>query len=148
MFNFSAMEDLLVLVDQLESLLSSINELEGMKIEQEYIWAVKEKLDHLNEVIESVSGKTRRKAIKEAKEDKLQDKEDGLTIKRSEKAMIVQDFKAGNSMDDEDDDDDDSKSTSSDDSFVSASGSIPEEVGCYYLLLITCQEFVDDSYLY
>ena len=116
--SFSALDDLVVTMDQLEYLLSCIREKDLLTESADYVISIKERIVTLNNMIDTRAGKVKIRSLNEALTPK---EDDNCTFSATpiSRAVVPRH-------------DDDSDSSCSDDSFVSAAESIPYMV-CYLL---------------
>lgn len=110
-------------MDQLEDLLEDLAELELVALNNESVLAVKQHLNSLNTVVAKVLGKTRKKALKAQKIQRVKSREHLVSIKSNQEMVMQSDVVDG---------DDYHSDSSSDESFVSAAESLPEEVFSYF----------------
>ena len=139
MIPFIVLNDLAVTMDQLEYLVSCINDMELLTETSDYVVSVKEKLFALNNMIDARSNKVKIRSSPKVEESESKTDEGVLRGMPSGSANAMIDIR----------DNDDAESSCSDDSFVSATESIPEMVCLFVILfaniLFTVEPLIDYS---
>ena len=123
--------DLEVTMDQLEYLISCINDMELLTETSDYVVSVKEKIFALNNMIDARSNKIKITSKPKVEESESKSDRNVLRIMSSGSANAIIDIG----------DNDDAESSCSDDSFVSAAESIPEMV-CLLIYHFGCQHCI------
>lgn len=116
-FSFAALDDLVVMMDQLEYLVSCVNDMQLFQEASECVMSIKEKILALSNMIEIRKDHMVKRPLKEAKIPE-KNEECLLNATQDDRAFLLY----------HEDYDDDEKSSCSDDSFLSAVESIPDMV--------------------